>query len=1687
MQNPQQHWKYLPKRKPRHGLAFPINKVDFNGRIFCFLPLPSLSNLPVHVNGDFILDSARSGLWTSRDSPDTDERYKWNRHLLEAIASSYVELLVMCRDKLFPSAESQSSQEVQDAINKYYKIFPRWLDSKHKLDSDMQFLANHVYQKLSLFKSPVLIAKSDGDTNVEWLPPTETEEPSKQVHFWDDQSLESSLPPILKRIGIYLTAAPMSVKNHFEDCGINLPTADPVTAYNYYCLHFSQVSKMFPCPITETQFQSVEDFLKFVKYTLQPIHLEEETGIFMKFPEPPDGTPLLLTSNENLHCFSESEDKIICSKFSMIFATECGDKFLHPEMYKLQLTPDYFIRPGKENWDMISSILHSVLPECLRVQKVTNASESIDIQNLLSPLWDCLESDKVFRIHCYEIVEEWALLLTTGDELFAYKSNQQLLPVVPPTRQKRISQTIPLYQSEDPKILKILEEHGMPVLNTKVVDPTFCQKLCPQMSEPEKILKNLVYLCKQNGLQSLTNDWCTDQIAALFTYFKKIHFACKPDSLSDVKSLPLFKDIRDGKYCTLSGDEVYIWPSNVILLDIGRERWIEQKSVVYLSPLGNWNRLGDRFTLKLDEISPLLVYTKFILPHFHLLSYQERITHLKHIRDTEFLFNTAWDNRNKKDIGEESIRKWSVDFIAALKKLPCLLKNGELQPISEFCDPDVPMLGLFLGDDSFPPKDLIKDSKWLCFFRKLRLRKNTTMEEFISFCKRVATGSQRNIQESSQALMECLFETTSWHEEEQFLNAVSKIPFVCTEPMEDLDWIVPVASVENTIQQHSMTFHLTSLREAASLEVKDLIWTIKPVVYLPYEKLFSPESEHIREEFLRCIKVVRQPSLEDVVKNVKQISKSRFANFKLFDYSTDDCTPSTERKELLFKVLVHCYEYLKDHKCSKEDLNYLQNAPCTPVATTDFSSAVPVTALVTPLQVVASTDSTIKQLVPFLNPLPDGLYSVLPDVLSKLSVTTVIQYGNLRNALEIMHQNIEQPLDPNSVKVVKLILKKFHTTEISLATDKPLYLPNEMRMLIESSKLLHDDHGRYKNAHFDTRHLSYSFISLLTERNEEQSEYGFNLKEFVGHLPSAIRPLPLSVHSYEKLCPSCAIQDHLPHSELITELKRAFRFPDFANVIEKVLLASSVDDDTCKKFTQKLASFCSSAKVSSVPNLKVEVYLTLSRPPVPIGTVKVDFAFLQNTDSDSFVVCVDSGAKKKLKLLESFSKRLVSTIAAVSNVPVEVLGEHVEGKIMNLLEDQNQEGIAELLGELGVRSENLGLCGNVHRSVSVKLGSPIPDYIHHRLHADIHNVFRPQELVGHEITDNNYIFARVNYRVAEATEDGELEKYCISISEDDEEGKEVTIIEICKILRMKEICKDNGIREMVLYNPESDGVQMWETIEYDSLKETLKKVTQELKKIWKIKDKDLRQKAIKAMYLKWHPDKNSNRFATKVFQFLQRQIERLEQGLDVEDPDCGEDNTGFTSESWRRTARKWEEEVRTRGEHWRKEKDRRHDPSMPTRVDNDDLDEQLRQNSVSTDPTTAQVWLKQAEHDLTALQVLLREVNSKRGVCAHVCFMAHQVAEKALKAGMYKLIGLHSSVLRWHQLNRHASAIEQVKPRITRGLRVMVRSLESYYLDPRYPNRYTPAKVPSDKYSVGEAMQAERIAENVLNIIKRLF
>jgi len=101
--------------------------------------------------------------------------------------------------------------------------------------------------------------------------------------------------------------------------------------------------------------------------------------------------------------------------------------------------------------------------------------------------------------------------------------------------------------------------------------------------------------------------------------------------------------------------------------------------------------------------------------------------------------------------------------------------------------------------------------------------------------------------------------------------------------------------------------------------------------------------------------------------------------------------------------------------------------------------------------------------------------------------------------------------------------------------------------------------------------------------------------------------------------------------------------------------------------------------------------------------------------------------------------------------------------------------------------------------------------------------------------------------------------------------------------------------------------------------------------------------------------------------------------------------------------------------------------------------------------------------------------------------MAHEVAEKALKGGMYAKCGLGEKSLKSHNLTPLAYALQAKERFSTQGLAGCTIPLESYYLDTRFPNRYpSSTTIPSDHYSLQDAQQAKENAENILEMMKAL-
>ncbi|MGQ9459594.1 MAG: HEPN domain-containing protein [Anaerolineae bacterium] len=120
-------------------------------------------------------------------------------------------------------------------------------------------------------------------------------------------------------------------------------------------------------------------------------------------------------------------------------------------------------------------------------------------------------------------------------------------------------------------------------------------------------------------------------------------------------------------------------------------------------------------------------------------------------------------------------------------------------------------------------------------------------------------------------------------------------------------------------------------------------------------------------------------------------------------------------------------------------------------------------------------------------------------------------------------------------------------------------------------------------------------------------------------------------------------------------------------------------------------------------------------------------------------------------------------------------------------------------------------------------------------------------------------------------------------------------------------------------------------------------------------------------------------------------------------------------------------------------------------------------------------WLRQAEEDLRWTRHL-----ANQGAYYLACFLAQQVAEKALKAYLYAQ-GLE--VVLGHSVERLCAAASAYDP----AFGVHARSwslLDAHYIPTRYPNGL-PDGIPADVYTQKAAQDAVALAEEVVETVRR--
>ena len=100
--------------RPIGGVAASLLKSSHTNNLFCFLPLPISSNLPVHVNGHFLVDDSRKHL----EIIEHKGLGRWNEMLAQkVIVPTYVDLIITAKDLL----------DTTD-YGWFYKLFPMPID-----------------------------------------------------------------------------------------------------------------------------------------------------------------------------------------------------------------------------------------------------------------------------------------------------------------------------------------------------------------------------------------------------------------------------------------------------------------------------------------------------------------------------------------------------------------------------------------------------------------------------------------------------------------------------------------------------------------------------------------------------------------------------------------------------------------------------------------------------------------------------------------------------------------------------------------------------------------------------------------------------------------------------------------------------------------------------------------------------------------------------------------------------------------------------------------------------------------------------------------------------------------------------------------------------------------------------------------------------------------------------------------------------------------------------------------------------------------------------------------------------------------------------------------------------------------------------------------------------------------------
>ncbi|XP_066543699.1 sacsin [Amia ocellicauda] len=1579
------------------------------GKAFCGLPLPGETGLPVHVNGNFEVDFSRRDLWKE---DGRSMKTNWNELLkLEIIAPLYADLLNYIRASCIKGSQSSLDFLCHELELRYLNFFPHVSDS---VSQEWQGLIQELYKsihKRGLSVIPVLhtsIRKCFKHIlkqyTVSWST-TSNAEPTEAPHFTPRGS--KRFLEILEDIGINLvpySCCILDMFNSFKRAGVEVLALNPKAVRNYLKkkpLNDPRRSgNSLPLPISQTLVKNKLRCKTLVDYCLSDINKTNSSSL--------SGLPLLLTHDQVLRSFQTDSPKFF-SRFVILFQG-LEENFAEDSLYLKHFEVLHEAKVLKElnipvSTSYLKEILQRHLQDCAVDPQTALHIPDKNLWSWLKLLWQYID-DQVCSTDTKDSKKNKAF--SDAKLLF---SDSPIIPVLCPSQNgKHLLATVKalsivVFESID-QVISILFKLGFVRLDTTFFTPEllYCH-IKPELLDETNRCAVLEQLHPPQNVQFDLLSEC-DFNALLMFFHAGINSTSNRDTyIRKLKSLPLFEPVQGGRQRIDRYRNVLIL--NTDLLHTFPDLYLIDDNSVFLK----YNSINLHLSTAMDitVLNDVEFYVKFILPSLGRLTEDQTLDTVRMLLEIQ----KYPDYMQYKDPIISCLRK--VRFIRNV--------NGELQDASYFYDKEVEFYQLMLPQERFIPAtfwNLIgyKPHKVKRLLKDLGLKHTVSEEELLHFAHQIENEVKGNVclgqlQLKSAALLEHLGNKKQEELQAVFLKRLSTIKFVFPKKIQDelCKFHRPFAGGRDVVAICGSLIKGDPNHEL-------LIWTTVPILPL----------ENSNENYLKILKsagAVSQPPTAHVIENLTNICQ---APCQACDVIQTRC-----------KVLRFSYGYLQTVEFDPKPLSDISLVLVEGGAT-----------LVKPsCTVLTVRDDT--EFRPYLYKLPPKL-ALYEEFFCKVGVAETPSSRHYSRLLQDVHEDTsdKQKLNANQIKAVTrtvehlFLLLKEKPEERKLPHLQPLYLP-------ATDDRLHASDSLYFN---DT-----AFPSARCEP-----------------------PLGKKVKLLEKLVKCYLGHDLYEHQKLLQLLPLQVRPKMFSQVITEDLLESSLRlceyGEHCRfrgYFLSRLSSsyfqyglIClirrkTSGKVSESDAVKLcedtfskiqmnccerlETTLLFNSEPLP-ETSAVKLVCLKR-NPQGCVFYLEHNEELNVRAITQINGHLLREINSLLNNVLNLDTVHILGE---LLVCENLESVVQVLQDNGIHDckvkEN-------EQSGLPKPGSLIPDEWIHALDMDFLNNFEKGEYVGFKSPspDEVYCYAVVVDRLNTITSQGEPASQRYKIDIGTAEFVVVSSLDLHQIKRPKRAqSAESTCRDLVLSDCPIDPTPGPTRTPRKSLQEIKKEVDECLRQVWDLPEEE-RRKAIRRLYLKWHPDKYTEcvSLATKVSQYIQQRVKDLEEGRLMT-------TSGFES-----ARANWNQSYGGFYQQWDREASRhqrgrarfyQNFPSQDYNFWTFHGGERSQQPSPE-----AKRWFRQAQCDLAAASH-----DSGGKASEWFFFKVHQAVEKALIAVKYKKTGQQPTNCTIGNLGQQ---VAQYSTKLS-TLPTIVNRLKEFGVHPKktqYPNYYPLPLIPNDQFS----------------------